>query len=77
MVQHALTHDSPLVVSRLGFMLSCTRGQDLPTAARTKLEAHMLQRPDYFRRSRRTKQDSLLPRWNLILSPALWRYWRR
>ena len=70
MISHALRFKSPLLVSRLAFFLTCVRC-DLTTSDVRDLNGHGVQVPTYFQRSARTKHDSIIPRWNLIVSPEL------
>lgn len=71
LVSLALARKSPLLTSRLGFFLQCSRKRKLDERQVGRLEAHMLPAPAYFLRSARTKHDVLLGRWNLILPPQL------
>jgi predicted transcriptional regulator of viral defense system len=77
MARYAVTRRSPLLVSRLGFLLSCARGGDLSNETIAKLEKYSLPRPDYFRRTTRAGEGRLLGRWNLILTDAEWKHWRK
>lgn len=70
LIRLAVETSSPLVVSRLAFCLSCGGGAVTPAQEAT-LVRRGLQRPDYFHRAWRTKQDELVSRWNLIVPPAL------
>lgn len=74
MISHALRSKSPLVVSRLAFFLTCARC-DLETSDVQRLNGHGVKVPTYFQRSARTEDDSLIPRWNLIVSPELRSSW--
>ena len=70
MISHARWYNSPLLISRLAFFLSCA-GCDLDSSDVQILNGHGVQEPTYFQRSTRTKEDSLIARWNLIVSPEL------
>jgi predicted transcriptional regulator of viral defense system len=74
MIAHALWYRSPLVVSRLGFFLTCA-GCSLDTAEVQLLNGHGVQEPTYFQRSTRTKEDTFIGPWNLIVSPELHGCW--
>lgn len=76
MSKYAVSRGSPLLVSRLGFVLMCARAADLTDETITRLEKNKLPRPDYFRRTTRAGEGSLLSRWNLILNDAEWKHWR-
>lgn len=69
------TSSSP-TKARLGFVLECARSRDLSDETLARLQKHMLPRPDYFRRTTRAGEGSLLSRWNLILNEAEWKHWR-
>ncbi len=72
MMRHARQYDSPLLMSRLAFFLSSTRS-DLTTRQLHTLEREGLPAPDYFQRTTRSKKDTIVSRWNLIVPPALLR----
>lgn len=74
MIQHAQAFQSPLLVSRLAFFLTCARC-DLDANHRKLLTRHGVQVPTYFLRSARTRRDSYVSKWKLIVSPALYRSW--
>jgi predicted transcriptional regulator of viral defense system len=58
---------SPLLAARLGFTLHCARR--LPPIVGGSLMHLGLQRPDYFLRTARGPDDSIIAKWNLIVSP--------
>lgn len=64
----AIARGSRLVVSRLAFCLFCA-GWRVSSSTQRDLERHGLQQPDYFRRSARGPKDSIINRWNLIVTP--------
>jgi predicted transcriptional regulator of viral defense system len=66
----AINRQSPLLVSRLGFFLQCSR-RGVDEEVLRELDRHALPEPDYFVRSQRGPNDVLLGRWNLILPPEL------
>lgn len=74
MIDHAVDLESPLVVSRLAYFFICAR-VDLDRDARHLLATHGAQRPTYFLRTARTKQDKLISRCNLIVPPTLEQFW--
>jgi predicted transcriptional regulator of viral defense system len=74
MIEHAVDLESPIVVSRLAYFFICSR-VDLDGPAKHLLETHGAQRPAYFVRTARTKQDRFIRRCNLIVPPTLERFW--
>lgn len=74
MISWASSFKSPLLVSRLAFFLQCGR-RELDLADVQQLNKHSLTVPDYFLRSARSARDSLVGRWNLIVSPELQARW--
>ena len=58
---------SPLLAARLAFFLHCARRLD-PVFGGALMSAG-LQRPDYFLRTARGPEDSIIAKWNLIVSP--------
>ena len=63
-------------MSRLGYFLWCA-GCDPDVSDVQRLNGHSLKEPTYFQRSTRTKDDFLIGRWNLIVSPELGGCWPR
>lgn len=76
MVNCALRASNRLLTSRLAFFLWCTRA-NVSLEDTQRLNAFSLQRPGYFLRSARSKGDSLIARWNLIVPGELKAFWPR
>lgn len=74
MIDWALTYKSPLLISRLTFFLRCRR-RDLETPILWELGRSALRSPDYFLRSKKSEQDTLIRSCNLIVPPALAEKW--
>lgn len=74
MIERALTFKSPLLVSRLAFFLECGK-RELEVYDLQRLHKYSLRAPDYFLRSARSPEDSIISKWNLIVPPSLWRRW--
>jgi hypothetical protein len=67
LLSHVRRRKSPLLASRLAFMLYASLRLDPLVGG--ALMSLGLQRPDYFLRSARGPDDSIITRWNLIVSP--------
>ena len=76
MIRYAKTFKSPLLMSRLAYFLTCTR-YDLSIHDLQVLNGATAQTPTHFRRSERSREDSLIRKWNLIVSPELYAFWPR
>lgn len=76
LINYALTLDNRLAVSRLGFFLTCARFE-LAIEENHTLTHHGVRVPTYFNRRQRTKQDTIIPRWNLIVPEPLQSLWFR
>ena len=74
MIRHAYSFESPLLVTRLAFFMSCARF-DLHKAQWEELARRGVQDATYFLRSARTKDDCHVPRWKLIVPPDLHQCW--
>ncbi|MFZ5443866.1 MAG: type IV toxin-antitoxin system AbiEi family antitoxin domain-containing protein [Myxococcota bacterium] len=64
----AYLHGSRLLVSRLAFFLYAA-GYELPMLTWLDLEHRGLRKPDYFVRSARTRNDRIIGKWSLIVTP--------
>ena len=76
LIDYALTLDNRLVVSRLGFFLMCARF-DLAPEEIGKMQRHGVRVPTYFQRKERTKRDSIISKWQLIVPEPLQELWLR
>lgn len=70
MISHAISLESPLLVSRLAHFLSWARF-DLEPRHLQKLNASCAKTPTYFHRGGRTSGDRFVQRWNLVVPPDL------
>ena len=74
MLRHAYAFESPLLVTRLAFFMTCARF-DLRKSQWEDLARRGVQDATYFLRSARTQEDVYVPRWKLIVPPDLHRRW--
>lgn len=74
MIRHAYSFDSPLLVTRLAFFLTCARF-DLRKAQWEELARRGVKDTTSFLRSARTDEDCSVPRWKLIVPPDLHQCW--
>lgn len=74
LIDYAVSLGNRLVVSRLAFYLTCA-GFDLMNEELGTLFEKGVQVPTYFERKRRTKRDSIVSKWKLIVPPPLQTIW--
>ena len=76
LISYALSLGNRLAVSRLAFFLTCAR-YSLAIEENHTLTRHGVKVPTYFHRKQRTDRDTIIPRWNLIVSEPLQSLWFR
>ncbi len=74
MIQHALTFESPLLMARLAYFLTCARFE-LSVEDNQLINGNIPASPISFLRSARSKQDCSIRKWNIIVPPELYEFW--